>query len=79
MRQVVDATVHVGIDVEVFVAHGIEHAQRLLGRGGIVKVDERPTVNLSAEDGEVFPSFLNVEHGKWKGKGEKREKGKNEK
>ena len=45
LREIVDATVHVGIDVEVFLAHGIKHAQRLLRRGGIVEIHQRPVVD----------------------------------
>ena len=36
LTEVVYAAMHVGVDVEVLVAHSIEYAQRLLCGGGIV-------------------------------------------
>ena len=56
------ATVHIGIDIEILLAHGVEHAERLLGSSAIVEIDQRTTVDLAAEDGEVFPYLIDIEH-----------------
>ena len=58
-----DTTVDVGIDVQILVAHGIKHAERLLGRGTVVEIDQRAAVDLTAENGEVFPYFFYIQHG----------------
>ena len=55
-----DAAVHVGIHVQVFLAHGVEHAQRLLRRRGIVQIDQRPAVHLTPEDGEVLADLIDI-------------------
>ena len=44
LREVVHATVYVGVHVQVFVAHGIEHAEGFLRGGGIVEVDQLAVV-----------------------------------
>ena len=58
LREVVNAAVDIGVDVEVFVAHGIKHAERFLRGGRIVEIDERAAVDLAAEDGEVGAYLL---------------------
>ena len=47
LAEIVNAPMHVGIGVEVFVAHRIEHAERFLRRGGVVEIDERMAVDFS--------------------------------
>ena len=58
--EVMDTTVHIGIGVDILVAHGVEHTQRLLRSGGIVKIDERLAVDLTAQDREIGPDVLNI-------------------
>ena len=60
LRQVVHATVHIGIDVQILVAHGIEHTQRLLRGCRIVEIDQRPAIDLAREYREVVPYLVNV-------------------
>ena len=47
LAQVVDATMHIGIHIEVLVAHRIEHTQRLLRSSSIVEIDQWLTIDLS--------------------------------
>ncbi len=49
------APMDVGIDIEVLVAHGIEHTQRLLRSGRIVEINQRLAVDRAGQDGEVSP------------------------
>ena len=62
LREVVHAAMHVGIGVEVLVAHGVEHAKGLLGRGGVVEVDKRAAIDGAREDGEIGADFIKIEH-----------------
>ena len=58
-RERVDAAVDVGVVVPVVVRERVDDALGLLGRGGVVEVDERLPVDLLVEDreigAEVFP------------------------
>ena len=62
LRKEVHAPVHVGVHVVVFVRHGFHHAAGLLRRGPVVQIDQRATVDLTSQDGEVFPYLLYVVH-----------------
>ena len=62
LREVVYSAVHVGIHIEVFLAHGVEHAEWFLRGGGVVEVDKRFAVYLAAEYREVLTDFFNVVH-----------------
>ena len=63
LREVVNATMYIGIHVQVFVAHGIEHTQRLLRCGGVVEVDQRSAINLTRQNGEVLADGMGIVHG----------------
>ncbi len=52
LREVVDTTVHVGIDIQVLFGDGIDDALRFLRRGAVVEIDERAAVNGAGEDRE---------------------------
>ena len=60
--EVVDAAVHIGVGVEVLVAHGVEHTHRLLRRGGVVEINERLAVHLAGEYREVGPHLIYIVH-----------------
>ena len=62
LTEVVYAAMHVGVDVEVLVAHSIEHAQRLLCGGSIVQIYQWLTVYLTTQYWEIFSYFLYVKH-----------------
>ena len=47
LRKIVNATMHIGIHVQVFVTHGIEHTEWFLRGSSIVEVYQRFTINLS--------------------------------
>ena len=57
LREVVYTPVDIGIDVEVFLTHRIEHAQRLLRCGGIVEIDQRTVIDRAREYGEILSYF----------------------
>ena len=42
------------------VHHGVDHRARLLGRGGIVEIDERLAIDLLRQDRELRPDGLDV-------------------
>ena len=48
-----DATVDIGIDVEILLAHGIQHAEGLLRGGGVVEVNQRFPIYGAREDGKI--------------------------
>ena len=62
LREIVYATMHIGIDIEILVPHGIKHHERLLGRGCIVKIHQRFLVNLAPQNGEILPDFIDIVH-----------------
>ena len=66
----VHAAMDVGIDVVVFVGHGLDDAARLLCRGGVVEVDEGVlVVDAAPEDGEVGANLVYGGHGVMGGMG----------
>ena len=62
LRQPVYTTVYVGIHIEVFLAHGIQHAERFLCGGTVVKVNQRLAVNSAGENWEGIPDFVDIVH-----------------
>ena len=48
-----DATVDIGIDVEILVAHGVQYAEGLLRGGGVVEVNQRFPIYGAREDGKI--------------------------
>ena len=56
------APVHIGIHVKILVAHGVEHAKRLLCGCGIIEIYQRLIVNGTAENGKVGPYFIDIVH-----------------
>ena len=64
LREIVDATMYIGIHVQIFVAHGIEHTQRLLRCGGVVEVDQRSAIDLARQNGEVLTDGMGIVHGR---------------
>src|SRR6266704_1489640 len=53
-------TMDVGIIVTVIMFNGFNHRQRLLRRGGVVKIDQRLTVDLLVQNGKVLAHLLHV-------------------
>ena len=62
LREIVNATVYVGIHVEVLVAHGIEHLKGFLRCRRVVEVHQWMPIHLAREYGEVGAYFLYVVH-----------------
>ena len=59
-RHVVHAAVDVGVALFVDVALGLDHGPRLLGRGGVVEVDQGLAVDRLRKDREVAADRLDV-------------------
>ena len=53
---------HIGIGVEIFLAHGVEHTQGFLRGGGIIEVNQRLAVHLAGEYGEIGSYLINIKH-----------------
>ena len=47
LREIVNATMHIGIYIEILVAHGIEHAQWLLRGCRIIQIHQWLIIDLS--------------------------------
>ena len=62
LREVMYAAMHVGVDIKIFVAHGVEHTERLLCGGSIVKINQRLIVDGARENGEIVSYLLYVIH-----------------
>ena len=60
----VDAAMRVRVVVPVELGLGLDHRDRLLGRGGRVEVHERFALELPLQDREVTPDRVHVEHGR---------------
>ena len=58
----VQAAVDVGVVVLVVVDERVDDLARLLGRRGVVQVDQRAAVHLALEDGEVLADRFYVKH-----------------
>ena len=52
--------VNVGVDVVISCFDLFHHATRLLRRGGIIEINKRPVVDLSPQDGKVFPDTFYI-------------------
>ena len=53
-------SVHIGIHIEILVAHGIEHAKWFLRGGGIVEIHQRFAIYLAVQYREVFPYLIDI-------------------
>ena len=62
LRQVVDTTVNIGVHVEIFISHRIEHTERLLCRCAVVQVYQRLAVHLAAQNRKILTYLVNVVH-----------------
>ena len=62
LGEVVHTTMHVGIHIEVLIAHGVEHIQRLLCGGRIVEIHQRLLIYLPRKNREVFAYFVDIVH-----------------
>ena len=62
LTQVVDTTMHVGIHIEILVAHGIEHHEWLLRSGRIVEIDQRFLIHLARQNREIFSYLIEIVH-----------------
>ena len=62
LTQVVNTAMHVGIHIQIFIPHGIEHHERLLRSGRIVEIHQRLLINLPRKNGEVFAYFVDIVH-----------------
>ena len=61
IAQLVDAAMDVRILVLVVVLDGLEDGARFLGGGAVVEVDQRMSVDLLAEDGEILAKLFPVD------------------
>ena len=52
--------VNVGVDVVIGCFDLFHHATRLLRRGGIIEINKRPVVDLTPQDGKVFPDTFYI-------------------
>ncbi len=58
------AAMDVGIFLGVALHDGIKHGLGLLGRGGVVEIDQGLAIDLAGEDGKVAADFFDVKHGR---------------
>ena len=57
-----DTTMNVGVHIAVSIANGVYHTLRFLGSCGIVKVNQRLTVNLTTQNWKIPANTLYVNH-----------------
>ena len=62
LTQIVYATMHIGIHIEIFVAHGIKHHKRFLGGSRIIQIHQRLLIYLAPQDREIFTYFIYIVH-----------------
>ena len=62
LRQIVYATVNVGVGIEIFVAHCVEHTEGFLRGGGVVEIDKRTVVYGARQYWEVLANFIDIVH-----------------
>ena len=61
-ERVVQAAVDVGVFLGIGPRHRVDHRLRLLRRGAVVEIDQRPPVHLAREDRKVAAHRLDVVH-----------------
>ena len=62
LTQIVHPTMHIGIHIEILIAHRIQHTQRLLRRRSIVEIHQRFLINLPRQNGEILPYLIDIVH-----------------
>ena len=62
LREVMHASVHIGIDIVIFLGHGLNHLSRLLCGGCIVEIYQWPVIYRAAKDGEIFAYAVDIVH-----------------
>ena len=62
MRKIVNTTMHVGIYIEVFIPHGVEHHERLLRGCCIIEINQRLLIDLATQDGEILTYLIYIVH-----------------
>ena len=58
LRKVVHAAMHVGVHVQVLVAHGIKHTKGLLRGCRIIQIDQGFSIYFPLQYGEVFAYII---------------------
>ena len=53
---------HIGIDVEILIAHGVKHTERFLCGGGIIEINQRLIIHRPRQYREILPYLLNIKH-----------------
>ena len=62
LTEVVHATMYVGIYVQIFLTHGIQHTQRFLRGSRIVQINQWLTIYLAAQYGEILTYLIYIIH-----------------
>ena len=62
VREIVQAAVDVGVLLGIGPRHRVDHRLRLLRRGAVVEIDQRPSVHLAREDRKVAANRVDVVH-----------------
>ena len=62
LRQIMHATMHIGINVKILVAHSIEHTQGFLCGCRIVQINQWLTIHLTAQYREIFSYLIDIVH-----------------
>ena len=62
LREVMHASVHIGIDIVIFFGHGLNHLSRLLCGGCVVEIYQWPVIYRAAKDGEIFAYAVDIVH-----------------
>ena len=62
LREVMHPTMHIGIHIEILIAHRIEHTQRLLRGSRVVEIHQRFSINLTSQYREILTYFVDVVH-----------------
>ena len=62
LTQIVHPSMHVCIDVQILVAHGVEHHQRFLRSSRIIQINQWFTIHFARQNREVFSYLINIIH-----------------
>ena len=62
LAQVVYTSVHIRIDVEILIPHGVKHHEWLLSGCRIVEIDQWLLIYFTSQDWEIFPDFVYIVH-----------------
>ena len=62
LREIMHPAMHIGIHIEILLAHRVEHTQRFLCRRCIIQIHQRLLIYLPRQNGKIFADLIYIVH-----------------